>query len=103
MALYPKTETLLFRQIRLKRSVFFAVFGGVREKIGMKKGGDFRTILEPLRLLFSSVWPSSRNHCFCRLKTKTCFSEPLGAVFFVGLFGTPQPDLRHRIVKCLVS
>ena len=83
----------------------FAVFGGAHEKNGMKKRGDFRTILEPLRLLFSSVWPSSRNHSFCRLKTKTCFFWALGAVYFFWPFwhSAAWPATQNSEMPCFLG
>ena len=82
--LCSKHQKVFWPRIRLKRSVFHCFSRNVR-KFGIKKRGDFRTILEVTFGLSAAVWSSSRNHLFCRVKTNTCFSPLFRALYFSGL------------------
>ena len=82
LALAWKTETLKFRQIRLKR--VFWLFCLFAQSYDIKKGGDFRTFFGSVRWGFRGVFGMSRNHLFCRLKRKRDFRVVWEHAFFSG-------------------
>ena len=104
LALYWKTETLKFRQIRLKRSVF-GLFRLLSWKIWHEKrgGSSYNFGAAPSRV--QSGLPLLAKPLVLQAKTKTCFSGPLGALFFFPAFGhsAAWPATQNSEMPCFVG